>query len=331
MMTVATACNREIECFDGFDENFVCGWKTYIVYGVVAGLMATIFMILLVRKYYETDINFHDFGSKIMSQFQMLKIPDMDEFMKHHDDEEFKANNKIILLRNKIFANKDSRREQCGKFYENEVAFHAGDVAAARCCMKNSLHLYVFNFVIEETFPGCLSDNHLVDKARKSMNQPSWLLWTITQVRIIFSAYFDILTDVSVLIIILATVGFKSLWNYPAKLTSVVIFCMIASIFCPLWLSCFLNVKEDIKREKPESFRRKAAIYCKTFLFAFFKPMLILNSYEANKQEIKAALLKRKDKKRALELLKNGESLKIQYVNFIRIDIGLGRFYEVTF
>ena len=108
MMTVATACDREIECFDGFDENFVCGWKTYIVYGVVAGLMATIFMILLVRKYYETDINFHDFGSKIMSQFQMLKIPDMDEFMKHHDDEEFKANNKIILLRNKIFANKDS-------------------------------------------------------------------------------------------------------------------------------------------------------------------------------------------------------------------------------
>ena len=106
---------------------------------------------------------------------------------------------------------------------------------------------------------------------------------------------------------------------------------MIASIFCPLWLSCFLNVKEDIKREKPESFRRKAAIYCKTFLFAFFKPMLILNSYEANKQEIKAALLKRKDKKRVLELLKNGESLKIQYVNFIRIDIGLGRFYEVTF
>ena len=325
MMTVATACDGESECDGDFDENFVCDWKAYLVYGVVSGSMAAIFMILLVMKYYETtDIIFQDFGLRII--FQLMKIPDLEDFMKQHDDEEFKANNNMILLRNKMFANKESKREQCIKFYDNEMAFHAGDVAAARCCMKNSLHLYVFNFVNGEKFAGYLADHHLAEKARQSLDQLNWVLWTIKKVKHIFSAYFDILTDVSVLLILLATVGFKSLWNYPTKLTSVVIFCLIASIFCPLWLCCFLNVKEDFKREKPGSFKRKAAIYCKTFLFAFFKPMLILNSYEANKQEIKAALVKRKDKKHILELLKNGQHLKIQYVNFIRIDIGLGRF-----
>ena len=236
MLTVATACDGEVECFGGLDENWVCDWKAYIVYGVVAVLMAAIYLILLVMKYYETtDIIFQDFGLRII--FQLMKIPDLEDFMKHHDDEEFKADNNMILLRNKLFANKDSKREQCVKFYDNEMAFHAGDVAAARCCMKNSLHLYVFNFVNGEKYPGYLSDHYLAEKIRKSLEQLNWVLWTIKKVKLIVSAYFDILTDISVLLILLGTVGLKSLWNYPAKLTSVVIFCMIATLISCLFAS----------------------------------------------------------------------------------------------
>ena len=91
MLTVATACDGEVECFGGLDENWVCDWKAYIVYGVVAVLMAAIYLILLVMKYYETtDIIFQDFGLRII--FQLMKIPDLEEFGDIEDDDNLKRN-----------------------------------------------------------------------------------------------------------------------------------------------------------------------------------------------------------------------------------------------
>ena len=144
--------------------------------------------------------------------------------------------------------------------------------------------------------------------------------------RLIVSTYLDILTDGLVVFTILGTVGVESLWYFPGKLTSVIIFCMIVSILCPLWLSCFLNAREEIKAGEYKSFASRLAIYSKTFLFAFLKPMIILNSYEANKQEMKAAVMRRNDKEHILKLMRNGHQLKIQYVNFIRVDLGIGKF-----
>ena len=71
-------------------------------------------------------------------------------------------------------------------------------------------------------------------------------------------------------------------------------------------------------------------IYSKNFLFAFLKPLMILNSYEATKKDLEAAMMKRKDERKILELIKEGHQLKIQYVNFIRMDLGIGKLLTLT-
>ena len=124
----------------------------------------------------------------------------------------------------------------------------------------------------------------------------------------------------------IAVTGVTSLIYFPSKFTSVVIFCMIAAIIFPLWLSSFLHARTEIEREKPISFKKKMSIHCQTFLSAFLKPMLIMNSYEETQEDVKSAITRGADANHVLELLKKGHQLKVQYGNFLIIDLGIGRF-----
>ena len=67
-------------------------------------------------------------------------------------------------------------------------------------------------------------------------------------------------------------------------------------------------------------------IYGQNFLLSFLKPMLILNSYEENKKDIKAAIMKNRGGKKVLELLRKGHQLKIQFGNYLGVELGIGRF-----
>ena len=101
---------------------------------------------------------------------------------------------------------------------------------------------------------------------------------------------------------------------------------MIAAIIFPLWLSSFLHSRAEIEREKPISFKKKMSLHCQTFLSAFLKPMLIMNSYEETQEDVKSAIAKGADANHVLELLRKGHQLKVQYGNFLIIDLGIGRF-----
>ena len=324
IQTVATACNGVVECHDGSDEDWLCQWKSFFVYGVVVVLMIMIFAFLLGMKLLEKDRSSRSLD--LTNLIQTLTVPDMDVFRQKHDDKDFQSTNNFILLRNKYFAKKEHRQEQYVKYYDNEECFHRGNQAEMWCCFKNSLQLQIFAFVCADKFPTLFSPYiYKCQEVFKSLKSWRWSFWTFKTMKRIVTTYLDILTDSLVVSTILATVGPKSLWYFPGKLTSVIIFCMLASIFCPLWLSCFLSAREEINKGKHQTLRSQILIYSKNFLFAFIKPLMILNSYEATKKELEAAMMKRKDEKKILELIKEGHQLKIQYVNFIRMDLGLGK------
>merc|ERR1712016_14694 len=136
------------------------------------------------------------------------------------------------------------------------------------CFLKNSLHPFTFDFVHGQNFPSFSTPylEKIGDRAKAFRSRNYWLSWTFKTVRQIVVAYLDILTDVLVVTTILGTVGFSSLWYFPSKLTSVIIFSMVASILLPLWLSCFLQAREEIEIEKPQTNKSKMMIYGQNFL-----------------------------------------------------------------
>ena len=139
----------------------------------------------------------------------------------------------------------------------------------------------------------------------------------------VFNIYLDICKDTIFTVTILLIIGGPtSLYYFPTKLTSVVVYCFMVTIIVPLVCSSILHTQRELKHQKEVSFCKKMLKIFQSFLFSPLIPLVLAESYEENKAKRKSLIKFEKNRDLVLELNKEGRKLSKNYSEFVRVDLG---------
>ena len=124
--------------------------------------------------------------------------------------------------------------------------------------------------------------------------------------------------------------GVGAAMNYPDKFPSVVIICSALTIIIPILISSIhlaINNPGIVfsKRDEEDTKRIMKMRVC-IILFSFLNPVFIINAYESTKQKIIEMV--RENDSNTTSMLTKCKKIKRQYVDFIRIELGLETIYQ---
>merc|ERR1719318_2213886 len=331
MMTVATVCDGIEECEGGRDENWICTNNKIPFYGVL------VFSFLILSFVFASKW-FRQKKLKIEAVNINALLPKLDEdmFLENHGEQKFGNSINVILKRTILLDHKDARILTNRQYYNLELGAHGGDVAKTKCCIKNYLDPSIFQTVVEDIEPGLIRKfTPWLETFLEKIDERKWMRWLLRKVKEVSTIYIDLSKDFLLVIsITMAIGGISSLIDFPTKLTSIVVFCFLASILFPLLMSSLLLAEEAID-ESTESSSRKEKIYIfmKFILLSFLNPMILIDQYETNKEKLDEAVGTIRDKKdieKVLKLQQKAQSLKTKYVNFVRIDLQLETMFQTA-
>ena len=198
----------------------------------------------------------------------------------YHEDKEKIQKINALLYRNQII-NKEERRIQFNQaFLKLELEMHHGSYKDTLLCFKNNLFTSIYKTVHEDNFPGFLRNNlPLIEKLEKKIDN----FWILTKIRKICRVYVDMFKDgVLTASILFIMGGITSLTLFPMKMTSVVVFCLMASIIIPILLgSIDLAINRIQNSKKDLKLYQKIWIFIRTKIIAFqsVKKRQVLNCF----------------------------------------------------
>ena len=129
-----------------------------------------------------------------------------------------------------------------------------------------------------------------LEKFQKKMEN-NYLFWWMTKLALKITVfYLDILKDSFLtLSILILNGGPPSLLEFPTKYTSVVFFCMMATIILPLTISSFFLARDNpeliIRKIAQSGWKRKLGQLA-IMVLSFFNPALLIVEYETKKREM---------------------------------------------
>ena len=115
------------------------------------------------------------------------------------------------------------------------------------------------------------------------------------------------------------------MWQFPTTFTSVVVLSFFASILVPLLMSSIhLAISHpflifDVMKIKRRR-RWLAMLLC--FVLTLLNPILLLNAYEIVQEKARKMVKKNNFDMGVIDLLKKCRMVKIQLVDFLRIELG---------
>ena len=197
----------------------------------------------------------------------------------------------VLLLKNKYRNKKSDRIDENQKFLKYEKENHQGSEIKTLVCLKNCLFPSVYNTVHEDNNPG-LVRKYLpwVETVSEKLEADNlrWLRWLVVKVRRISTCYVDVFKDSALTFSIIVLIGGpQSLLLFPTKMTSVVVFSLLFSIFVPMFLSSII-LAIDIINQSTHGLKltEKLWIVMKCLLFTFINPLLLMNQVENLKEEL---------------------------------------------
>ena len=328
MKTVAVACNGVVECADGEDEGWLCTNSSIPVYGTLF-ICVILLLVVIVYKLFKGSFK------EIIEESEQLLLPDVlnaDIFMRNHGTPQFQETINLFLLYSKVMDTKSVRIAKNRELYKLESKIHGGNVSKIRLCIKNTLEWSNGKILLEDAYPGILrkyfeSIDNLMDEVR----QWKFTSWLLMKVKTIANIYIDICKDSFIMFTILWIIGGPtSLYFFPMKLTSVVIYCFLATIGLPLFFSSILHTEKNMRNKKHLPFWRKFLAYCYAILISPIRPLLVVEAYEENKSKRKDLIKYNNKKEIVLELHKKERKLRNDFADLIRVDLGLEVVFQLS-
>ena len=227
---------------------------------------------------------------------------------------------------------KEDRIAKLRKLYKLESRFHQGDIAAIRLCLKNSLDWSNAKILIEDAFTGCVRRNmEWLENTLDTLDKWRWSYWLLNKVKTISSIYIDICKDTFIMTSILVVIGgTTSLYYFPTKLTSVVVYCFMVTIILPLVCSSLLDTQRELKNRPSIPCWRRMLFYSYGILLSPVRPLLLAEEYEENKARKKVMIKFNNKKDEVLALNKDGRKLRKAFAEFIRVDLGLEVMFQLS-
>ena len=329
--TLAIPCDSfvEVACEDGYDEHWLCTNHKTPLYGTIIVVCGILLLFLLICKCYK------DAFGEMVEDSQLLMLPDIlntKVFNRDHDKKSFRDDINLFIQFSQNIDSKQDRIAKNKKLYKLESRFHQGDVALTRLCLKNTLDWSNAKILIDDTFPGFVRRKVewleiILDKLEKWR----WSYWLLNKINTICSIYIDICKDTFIMVCILIIIGGPtSLYYFPTKLTSVVVYCFMVTIILPLVCSSLLDTQRQLKRRPHLPYWRRVLAYCYGLLFSPVRPLLLAGEYEENKAQRKALIKFNNRKQIVLNLNKEGRKLRVAYSEFIRVDLGLEVMFQLS-
>ena len=209
---------------------------------------------------------------------------------------------------------------------------HNGKVADVKLYIKNNLDLPNAKTLLEDTFPGIVRRKlECIEKLTDKIDKTGWSFWIFRKVKNIASIYVDMSKDMLLMVTILIIIGGPtSLYYFPTKLTTGVVLCLFGTIILPLICTSLLHTEEEIEMEKDLSLSRRLLKYLTSLIISPIRPLLLSIANDENKAEKKNKILYEKYRDDVLKLNKNGETTRRNYARFIRIDLGLQVFFQLS-
>ena len=104
-------------------------------------------------------------------------------------------------------------------FFQSELKFHGGDLSATLCSMKEYLHHTTLTSVLNDNFPGFIARHFpKLEELKDRFNEQRKIAWVFNMIHMIIMAFFDIINDFAVMLIILFGIGGPgSLYDFPTK------------------------------------------------------------------------------------------------------------------
>ena len=326
MKIVATPCDGISECANGTDEEG-CRNSNYGIF-LTFGLVPVIFIVL----------KLFDFFSRDQEDEQKINLDEdlevlLERYKNAPDDESIIKSVNMKLLYICFLEDKDTRTKAGVLFYNQEEKLRS-ETSEIFCRLHTHFDPEVTSMVLDAKFPGCLENNcislaDLLEKLKKYEELSSLFkrVWQLT------SYVVDLYKDIFILITMISIAGgIASVLNFPEKFSSVVILFSAVTIIVPLLISCChlaINNPGVVFNQYQESSTIKIAfMQIGVFLMCFLNPLLIINSYESMKKNVRK--LVRNSNSESLSLLNKCRKIQQQYVHFIRIELGLETFYQVA-
>ena len=132
---------------------------------------------------------------------------------------------------------------------------------------------------------------------------------------------------VSVLVII---GGPTSLYYFPTKLTTVVVYGFASTILLPLFCSSVMHTQKELDKHPEMPMWRKLLAYGYAIVVSPIRPLIITEAYEENKAKKKSMIKFHKNKALILRLNKEGKTLQKDYSDLIKVDLGLEVMFQLA-
>ena len=328
-----------MECLHGDDETWLCTDiqpLVWIVLGSV-GIMIAILTALKYRRYRKRHTgSIKKFSAKTEDFTRLLETED---FSQAHVDSDFWKKFNVLILCYKWTLPEIKRIALSQELYRLVVNQHGGNEAEAKLFMKRNLHRSVYKIVHEDKFPGIMRRYfHRLELFLEGLENRSVLWWVLSNVRQCFTIYLDIFKDFFIAIIIFnVSGGFIAMLTFPTKLTSVVFFCFIFTILLPLLISSHVLARDRIQQLGPSAtMKEKMWTYTKTVSLPLLNPLLIVNEYDSKIEKMKQILKDSAGKEdgvdvdAVIKLLEQQNILRRQYLEFLKVDLGLESIYQAA-
>ena len=170
------------------------------------------------------------------------------------------------------------------------------------------------------------------------INERHRLIWySLHSLKQISFVHIDISKDVMITFtLIILTGGFESLFEFPTVFTSAVVFSFIGSIIVPLILSSAQLAKNHPDMIYGDNFyqltkKKQILVRFGIVLMSFIIPAILIQIYEKNQELLKFQDSKKKRTYKDVEqIVKRGEEIKLQYVKFIRTELGFEVIFQIA-
>ena len=335
MVTVATACNGIVECYDGSDERSCSdNLSTYFFTTAIFGII----LLYLILKYFPNKD-----GTKIIFDRTNLVLMNLDQigqnsdyFLNHLEEKGTIEKANILLLQVIFSQNRDFIKERCVSFYGLIAKFKKNNESEVFTYLHNNLDTHVMKEISKAKFPGltekitdkieklvhCRFITMLQDKITKS-NMLDEIISTLNTIRTIVSYFFDFFKDSYLALYLLVICGGpKAVLEYFSNFTSVIILSLVATIVIPISISsAYIALKNpSLIFNLGDDTELKMKNRILTIVSGPLIPVFILHSLQTMKRKLKLQV--KGGDGNIIELLRDLRKIKALHAVVLRIELG---------